>query len=146
MTIDIQPLYSKDSSEAYRALKDFEDLSDKSSQLYEHLDEFIHMLSSDRYMVRVRGFRLICRQAPWDQENRIDQSINVILDFLDDEKPTAVRMGLAALHYMIDYKPELHAAIADKITSLDPYRYKDSMSPLIIKDVQNLLDVIAEAE
>ena len=146
MSIDIRPLYDKDSSTAFRALREFEELSDRSHQLYEHIDEFIRMLSSDRYVIRVRGFRLICRQAQWDEENRIDQSIDTILDFLDDEKPTAVRMGLTALHYMIDFKPGLHAAMADKIVSLDPYRYKDSMSPLIIKDVQNLLNAIAQAE
>ncbi|WRS30519.1 hypothetical protein U6G28_02180 [Actinomycetaceae bacterium MB13-C1-2] len=140
----LQVLYAKGTREGYDKLKRLEALSDESPELYPHLDEFISMLDSEKYVIRVRGFRLICRQARWDTDNRINRSIERVLDFLDDEKPTAVRMGLAALHHLIDFKPELHEILKERIQDLDPDRYKDSVSPLITKDAQKLLDAIAE--
>ena len=93
-------------------------------------------------MLRVRGFRLLCKQAKWDTENKIDREIESILREVDDKKPTAVRQKLKALEEIVRYKKALHSKIRDKVLSLDYLRFKDTMHSLIVKDIQSLLQVM----
>ena len=62
-----------------------------------------------------------------------------ILTELDDEKPTAVRQCLAALNYMLLFKVELVEKVRKKLVSIDITKYKDSMQPLIEKDIEGIL-------
>ena len=64
------------------------------------------------------------------------------LAILEDEKPTAVRQALAALLDVVPYKRELWPVIRGQVEAMDPARYKDSMAPLIQKDIQKLLDAM----
>ena len=61
---------------------------------------------------------------------------------LEDEKPTAVRQALAALVDMVPYKRALWPVIRERVEAMDLTRYKDSMAPLIEKDMQTLLDAM----
>ena len=54
----------------------------------------------------------------------------------------AVRQALAALLDVTLYKRELWPAIRQRVEAIDLMHYKDSMAPLIEKDVQKLLDAI----
>ncbi len=91
----VELLFGKDTSEAYQNLLELERLSDEGDKLYGYFDQFLSMIDDERYGVRVRGFRLLAKQAKWDVDSKIDQNIEIILASLDDEKPTAVRMKLA---------------------------------------------------
>lgn len=144
MEQQMQQLYEKDSSEAYRNLQQMEVYSETYDGLYPYLPEFIAMLKSEKYVVRVRGFRLLCKQARWDTEKKIDQQIDEILCALDDEKPTAVRQALAALKELAVYKPELHAEIRHKVQAIHIISYKDTMQGLIEKDMAQLMKLVAE--
>lgn len=53
-----------------------------------------------------------------------------------------VRQALAALLDVTPYKRELWPAIRQRVEAIDLMHYKDSMAPLIEKDVQKLLDAI----
>ena len=35
--------------------------------------KFADMIKSDKYVLRVRGFRLFCRQARWDKDYVLDE-------------------------------------------------------------------------
>ncbi|WP_312279031.1 hypothetical protein [Oscillibacter sp.] len=135
-------LYDKDSSVAYKNLQELESFSDTAEGLYPYFDEFLAMLGSEKYVLRVRGFRLLCKQAKWDTENKIDREIESILRAVDDEKPTAVRQKLTALEDIVRYKKALHSKIRDKMLSLDYLRFKDTMHSLIEQDIQSLLQVM----
>ena len=87
-------LEEKDTSEAYRALQELEHISDETGLTYHFTDKFMEMISSDKYVIRVRGFRLFCRQAKWDADFILDENIDAALHILKDEKPTAVRQDL----------------------------------------------------
>jgi len=132
-------LYDKDTSIAYANLQGLEAISEQEDSLYCYFDDFLSMLSSEKYVIRVRGVRLLCKQAKWDGENKLNQFINRILDALDDEKPTAVRQALAALEDVVKYKKELHGAIAAKVLAIDFLSYKDTMQGLILKDIRKLM-------
>jgi hypothetical protein len=136
-------LKSKDTKEAYDSLKFLESLSDKDIILYSRCNLFFEMVNSETYVIRVRGFRLLCRQAKWDKDDIIDLLLPKCLFILNDDKPTAVRQALAALHYVVEYKPQLREFIWEQISTVDILKYnEDTMRPLIEKDIANLQKLI----
>ena len=104
------------------------------------------MIKSDKYVLRVRGFRLFCRQARWDKDYILDENIDEALLILKDEKPTAVRQALAALAEIVAYKPELRETVKEAVSDLNYMKYKETMHSLIAKDIQDVLDRIKAAE
>lgn len=134
----IAGLQSKDDREAYRLLLLLEQRSEESDELYGCLEDFLGLLHSKSAFVRVRGFRLACAQARWDAEDRLERHLDALLTMLDDPKPTAVRQCLAALGPVILHKPGLRGRIAVKLDGMDLSKYKDSMRPLIGRDIQAL--------
>lgn len=135
----------KDTGEAYKALLELEKLSVNSDALYPYTERFAQMTTSDKYAVRVRGFRLFCKQARWDRDNTIGRHFEQVLSVLNDEKPTAVRQALASLHDVARYKPELCGQIRDAVEKINILSYKDTMQGLILKDIQAVLREIEEA-
>lgn len=141
----LDPIDSKDTSAAFQALKELEALSDTSDLLYPHIDKFISMISSQKYVLRVRGFRLFCKQVQWDTDNVIDRHLDSALGILRDKKPTAVRQALAALHTVVRYKKHLREQIRRQVLQMDDTQYKDTLRPLIAKNRDALLDAIDSA-
>lgn len=137
-------LEDKDNSTAFEALKKLEEISEDENILYPYIDKFIEMIQSDKYVIRVRGFRLFCKQAKWDVDGIINKNIKATLTILNDPKPTAVRQALSALKSVVPYKRELNNLIKEKILAIDYYQYKDTMHSLIAKDIKELIDVIEE--
>ncbi|MDO4549479.1 MAG: hypothetical protein Q4D04_15425 [Clostridia bacterium] len=132
-------LGDKDAPTAYKALLELERISDETGEIYPLTREFADMVADERYAMRVRGFRLFCKQAKWDVDNKLDESIDAALSILDDPKPTAVRQALAALGDVMRYKPDLRPVVADAALNIDVVKYADSMRGLIMKDIQGLL-------
>lgn len=135
----LRMLNGKATKENFAALAELERCSEQSNVLYPYIRMFIEMIGSERYEIRVRGFRLLCKQAQWDTEHIIDENLDAVLTILEDEKPTVVRQALAALHGVLPYKKELHGAIRMHILGINCFRYKDTMQGLILKDMQSLL-------
>lgn len=138
----INCLYYKDTSIAYENLLELEALSETEDSLYPYFDDFLAMLKSDKYVIRVRGIRLLCKLAKWDADGRINDAIDEMLGSLRDEKPTAVRQALSAFEDVIKHKKELHATIKKALLTVDCFRFRDTMQPLIAKDIQRLLALI----
>ena len=137
-------LQSKNSDEAYRLLLLLEEESERSDELYSSLNLFLPLLKDKSSLVRTRGFRLICAQARWDREGWIERHLNELLAELDDGKATAVRQCLAALHPVVLFQPELRPRIREKLDRLDLSKYKDSMIPLLLKDMNELRMMMEE--
>ena len=111
-------------------------------KMYPFTEQFTEMVADKAWAIRCRGFRLFCKQARWDEDGVIDRCLDRALVILEDEKPTAVRQALAALLDVVPYKRELWPAIRQRVEAMDLTRYKDSMSPLIEKDIQRLLNAM----
>lgn len=137
-------LEDKDVALAYEALKELEQYSETCEVLYPHIETFLSMIDSDKYVIRVRGFRLFCKQAKWDTKCVIDANLAAAMNILEDKKPTAVRQALAALHEVVLYKKELHAQIRSRVLEIDVFQYKDTMQGLILKDIDALLSKMDE--
>jgi hypothetical protein len=138
----IKNLYNEDNNIAYKTLLGLETITTESNELYNYFNEFLKMLNNDKTFVRVRGFRLICCLAKWDNENKINQNIDVILKELEDKKGTSVRQCLEKLNLILMYKIELTDVIENKVKNLDLSKYKESMQSLIKKDINYILEHI----
>ena len=93
----LEPLTSRDNSQAYRALRALEEMSAESSCLYPHMDEFIAMTGSSNSYIRTRGLVLIAHNAKWDVDGRIDRAIDEYLEHVTDEKPICARQCIKLL-------------------------------------------------
>ena len=140
MTERIKNLYNEDNNIAYKTLLELETITTESNELYDYFNEFLEMLNNNKTFIRVRGFRLICCLAKWDNENKINNNIDVILKELEDEKGTSVRQCLEKLKLILMYKVDLTDIIENKVRNLDLSKYKESMQSLIKKDIDYILE------
>ncbi|SEA83946.1 Protein-tyrosine-phosphatase [Eubacterium aggregans] len=139
---DLDRLEEKDNTTAYKALQTLEQLSDESGMLYPFTERFAAMVQEQRTYLRVRGFRLLCKQAKWDQDGLLDKYLPSALSILWDEKPTVVRQALGALKDVVSYQPKLREMVVQAIADIDDTPYPETMQPLIAKDVKALLEQI----
>lgn len=135
----IKNLYNEDNNSAYKTLLELEIITTESNELYNYFNEFLNMLNNEKTFIRVRGFRLICSLAKWDNENKINKNIDIILKELEDEKGTSVRQCLEKLNLILMHKIELADIIENKIRNLELSKYKESMQFLIKKDIDYIL-------
>ena len=137
-------LQSRNSTEVYQFLQLLERESEESDSLYGSLDDFLSLLKDKSSLARTRGFRLICAQARWDRDGWIGAHLEELLAALDGEKATAVRQDLAALHQVVRFLPELGPQIGKKLDGIDLSKEKESMAPLLQRDIQELRNLIQE--
>jgi hypothetical protein len=142
LNLKIEALLGKDTKEAYSNLLLLEQLSETTNKLYHYFYDFFEMIYSEKYAVRIRGYRLLCKQAKWDSENKINAISDELLTHIEDEKPTAIRQKIKSLEDIVPYKKELNDKIKQMVLSIDCSKFKDTMSPLIVKDIQNLVSLI----
>ena len=84
---------------------------------------------------------LCCSQARWDTNGQLKHFLPQMLSLLHDEKPTVVRQSLNALKEVVVFRPELSATIENELVKIDVSAYKDSMAPLINKDIDELREL-----
>lgn len=135
----IDALRDKDDKKAYAFAKEIMAKSAESREYYSYFDEFASLLTAKSSYVRTRGFALCCAQARWDTARKIREALPAMFTLLHDEKPTVVRQCLKALHEVALYRPELCVEITAEVKRIELSKYKDSMSPLIKKDMDALL-------
>lgn len=139
--IDIKKLEDIDDISAYDTFKLFMEESDKNENIYKHINYLFELLGNKRSYVKVRAALLICRNAKWDKDNYINiKNIDLLLNLLYDEKPTVVRQVLKGLNDLIIYKKKLIPIIKIKVLMIEYNSYKDTMSNLSKKDIDNLCD------
>lgn len=136
----LENLYNADNNSAYKTLLELETITTESIVLYNYFNNLLEMLNSEKTFIRVRSFRLICSLAKWDNENKINKNIDMILKELDDDKGTSVRQCLQKLNLILMYKIELTEIIEKKIKNIDLSKYKESMQSLIKKDIDYILE------
>ncbi len=136
----LENLYNADNNSAYKTLLELETITTESNVLYNYFNNLLEMLNSEKTFIRVRSFRLICSLAKWDNENKINKNIDMILKELDDDKGTSVRQCLQKLNLILMYKIELTEIIEKKIKNIDLSKYKESMQSLIKKDIDYILE------
>ena len=113
--------------------------SQDTDEWYEYFDEFASLLNHPKSLVRNRALYILAANAQWAEENRFDLILPDYLKHITDEKPITARQCVKALAQVGLAKPQYIPQIPSALRSADLSKYKDSMRPLIERD-------IAEAE
>lgn len=138
----VDGLLNCDDKQAYHCLKQLEDKSSCSDEVYPFFDTFVDMLNNTNSYIRTRGIVLIAANAKWDVDYKIDEIIDEYLKHIIDDKPITARQCIKALPSIVKYKPNLKNDIENALHRANPLRYKDSMQLLVFKDIQKSLDDI----
>ncbi len=102
---------------------------------YEYVDAFAALLSHPKSLVRNRVLHILAANAQWDDENRFDAILPEFLAHVTDEKPITARQCIKALAQVGLEKPQYVPQILACFHNADLSKYKDSMRPLIEKDM-----------
>ena len=102
---------------------------------YAYLDDFASLLRHPKSLVRNRALAILAANAQWDEENRFDAILPELLTHITDEKPITARQCVKALAQVGLAKPRYIPRILSCLRSADLSKYKDSMRPLIEKDI-----------
>lgn len=135
----IKRLIDKDDKLAYEYAKKISIESSKTNKYLDMIPDFASMLQDKSSFVRARFFILICNQARWANDGQIQNVYKHMEQLLSDSKPTVVRQCLNALHEVALFRPEMCKTIKKTISKIDLSIYKDSMQPLIKKDIDELM-------
>ena len=109
--------------------------SRETDKWYEYFEDFALLLNHPKSLVRNRVLYILAANAQWDDENRFDAILDDYLTHVTDEKPITARQCIKALAQVGKAKPQYIQKIMDYLHSADLSKYKDSMHPLIEKDM-----------
>ena len=109
--------------------------SQETDAWYEYFDAFASLLDHPKSLVRNRVLHILAANARWDEENRFDLILPDYLKHITDEKPITARQCVKALAEVGQAKPQYIPQILSALKSADLSKYKDSMRPLIEKDI-----------
>lgn len=132
-------LQGKDDDLAYQLTKRIIEESKDSDIYYKYFDDIAYLLDNNKSYIRTRAFMLCCALAKWDKESKIKEILPKMLRLYHDEKPTVVRQCLKASKQLVEYLPKTGNQIKEEISKIDLNKYKDSMVPLIQKDIDELI-------
>ena len=102
---------------------------------YEYFDAFASLLNHPKSLVRNRALHILAANAQWDEKNHFDAILPEFLTHVTDEKPITARQCIQALAQVGLAKPQYIPQILDCFHNVDLSKYKDSMRPLIEKDM-----------
>ena len=119
--------------------------SQETDEWYEYFDDFASLLDYPKSLVRNRALHILAANAQWDEENRFDSILSDFLTHITDEKPITARQCIKALAQVGLAKPQYIPKILSCIRSADFSKYKDSMRPLIEKDIAETEKILTAA-
>ena len=116
--------------------------SKETDEWYEYFDDFASLLDHPKSLVRNRVLYILAANAQWDEENRFDAILSDFLTHITDEKPITARQCVKALAQVGLAKPQYIPRILSRLKSADLSEYKDSMRPLIEKDIAEAVQIL----
>lgn len=109
--------------------------SRETDKWFAYFDEFAALLKHPKSYVRNRALWILAANAQWDTQNRFDTILPEYLSHITDDKPITVRQCVQALAELGEAKPQFIPQITQALLSADLSGYKDSMRPLLEKDI-----------
>lgn len=116
--------------------------SRETDEWYAYFDDFASLLDHPKSLVRNRALYILAANAQWDDENLFDAIIANFLTYITDEKPITARQCVKALAQVGLAKPQYIPRILSRLKSADLSKYKDSMRPLIEKDIAEAVQIL----
>ena len=118
--------------------------SQNTDEWYEYFDAFASLLNHPKSLVRNRVLYILAANAQWDDENRFDAILEDYLAHITDEKPITARQCIKTLVQVGMAKPQYIPRILSCFHDADLSKYKDSMRPLIEKDMEETERLLTE--
>ena len=87
-------------------------------------------------MVRNRAIYILAANAQWDCDNKFDLILPEFLTHITDEKPITARQCIKAIAQIGTAKPQYIPKILACLETVKLSKYKDTMRPLIEKDIE----------
>ncbi len=138
----VEWLATKDDEIRYPAFLLLQNRSAYSDDVYPYWDVFRGKLGNENSYQRNIGITLIACNVKWDQDRRMDDTLDEYLSLLTDEKPITIRQCIQGLSRIVPYTPHLHAKIADRLMDVQISRIRASMQKLVLMDILNILAFI----
>jgi hypothetical protein len=95
----------KDDNIRYQAFLILQSRSIFFNDVYSFWDTFRDKLKSDNSYKRSIGLMLIAENVRWDEQNRMEDTIDEYLKLLNDEKPITIRQCIQSLGKVAQFKP-----------------------------------------
>lgn len=118
--------------------------SQETDEWYEYFDDVASLLDHPKSLVRNRVLHILAANAQWDAENRFDAILSDFLTHITDEKPITARQCVKALAQVGLAKPQYIPRILSCFQEADLSKYKDSMRPLIERDMTETKKALIE--
>ena len=118
--------------------------SQDTDEWYEYFDAFASLLNHPKSLVRNRVLYILAANAQWDDENRFDAILEDYLAHITDEKPITARQCIKTLVQVGMAKPQYIPRRLSCFHDADLSKYKDSMRPLIEKDMEETERLLTE--
>ena len=119
--------------------------SQETDEWYEYLDAFAALLDHPKSLVRNRALHILAANAQWDEEKRFDVVLPAFLVHITDEKPITARQCIKSLAQVGKAQPQYIPAILSALHDADLSKYKDSMRPLIEKDIAETERILTDS-
>ena len=132
----VQKLTSKDDKYACAFTDRIVAESRDTDEWYEYFEDVASLLDHPKSLVRNRALYILAANAQWDEENRFDLILPDYLKHITDEKPITARQCVKALAQVGLARPQYIPQILSALRSADLSKYKDSMRPLIERDME----------
>ena len=140
----VADLTSKDDKYACAVADKIISESQVTDEWYEYFDAFASLLNHPNSLVRNRALYILAANAKWDDDNRFDAILSEYLSHITDEKPITARQCIKALAQVGIAKPQYIPRILSCFQGADLSKYKDSMRPLIEKDIKETERILTE--
>ena len=131
----IADLTAKDDKYACALAEKIISESKETDKWYAYFDCFAALLEHPKSLVRNRVLNVLAAIAQWDTESRFDAILPDFLSHITDDKPITARQCVKALAHVGLAKPQYIPRILQRLHSADLSKYRDSMRPLIEKDI-----------
>lgn len=140
----IAKLTSKDDKYACAIADKIISESKETDEWYEYFDDFASLINHPKSLVRNRVLYILAANVQWDDEKRFDLIISDFLFHITDEKPITARQCIKALRQIGQTKRQYIPMILSALRSADLSKYKDSMRPLIERDIAETEKILAD--
>ena len=118
--------------------------SQETDEWYEYFDDVASLLDHPKSLVRNRVLHILAANAQWDAENCFDAILSDFLTHITDEKPITARQCVKALAQVGVAKPQYIPRILSCFQEADLSKYKDSMRPLMERDMTETKKALIE--
>lgn len=146
MKPDLNLLTSKNDQSACAYAEKILAESRETDVWYDAFDDFAALLEHPKSLVRNRALHILAANAQWDEEDRFDRILPEYLSHITDEKPITARQCVQSLTELGRARPRLIPEILSALQSADLSQYKDSMRPLIEKDIEETVRKLTEEQ